>query len=84
MDANPTLKVSTRKSTAARSERPHWTPRRAGRLLVAEAMVIEREVADELCDAAIGQSGAGELFELSVPVGCYDPALQIRALGSYA
>ena len=52
---------------------------------LAQAMVIEREVADELYEAAIGQFGAEGVFELSVLVGYYDLlALQMRVFGSYA
>jgi 4-carboxymuconolactone decarboxylase len=53
--------------------------------LLAQAMVIEREVADELYVAAISQFGTHEVFELSVLVGYYDLlALQMRVFGSYS
>jgi 4-carboxymuconolactone decarboxylase len=48
------------------------------------AMVVERQVSDELYEHGVNQFGARGVFEVSVLVGYYDLlALQMRVFGSY-
>jgi 4-carboxymuconolactone decarboxylase len=51
---------------------------------LALAMVVEREVDDELYDSCVNELGPRQMFEVSVIVGYYDLlALQLRVFGYY-